>query len=1600
MKKKILAGLLSLAMVFSMMPVTPVSAEESDNATQTEIQTEKEQEPETEAAPEETQVQTSDSEAIEALQSRINALPTVDEFIAMADGTTVEDSTLNQAQLDVYNEAQAIAEEIDKLTDEEQGQLDTGKLEALFEYFNSMTEKMASNVISPSSSYYTITSGGTYTVKGGTYSGGIQINTTSTVTLNIEGNITATSSSSPLIYVQSACSNLTINGNGHTIKQTGGNNVLNNASTAIITLNGGTYEATTDTGYPVITNTKGGTLNIYDATIRVTGTKDSGQAINSKNKNSTLNIYSGLIDNGPMSKYKCVLGGTVNMYGGTITAQQKASAAIGAETVNFTGGTIQNSKYGIQANSSTGSITIGGSATFANNTADIYLASGKQFTIADNFERTASVGVEDTVSDSVKRQITTKGTDKSMLAKVSSVNSSYSVNYDTSGKYLYLWKHSHSWNYSASGNTVIAKCNTSSCGYASGLTLTLAAPDMAYTGSAYDKASVTNNISSVTGATAGTIKYYKTDAENTTTGGTSLSSAPTDAGYYYASVTIGGATATAAFKITSVQLQESDVTLDSSSFERTGSEISPAVTVKVTVNGTEIILKEGTDYEVSGDISKTDVGRYTLTVTGKGNYAGTFDKTWEITRQKATVEPEIQGWTYGETANTPGVTDSSNPENGKVTYTYYTDAACTNKTTSADGAASDGTAPKNAGTYYVRAEVAETEHYAAGSGRKEFTIAKKAVTAKVTAENKSYDGTTDAVVNAVVAGKDLVSGDKVTITGVTGTFADPNVGTDKDVTVNSTNQVIAGTGAGNYVVTVPSDTKADITAKKITKDMVSFTNDGNYTYTGSEISPVMTVKDGSMTLTASDYTVEGDQKGTEYGTYHMTVTGTGNYTGRVEVEWKITDPHAPTGSITIRTTNKWEQFVNAISFGLFFNNQDTVTIEADDIGSGVDTVSYYLTDKELTKDEAKSIADSKWNSYDKPFTIHPDGNYIVYVKITDKSGNVTYLSSDGFVVDSAAPELKDGEGKALKDNSAYCKAVTVAAIDANLDQVTVDGTKITDSDHHVITGDNEKHTIVAVDKSGNTTTCRVTVYKEHQYGEYQVVDKKDGVITEQRTCKNCGNTLKRISKESSSGKTDVTSEEDPSGGSLTSEVKVQPGTPETTVSGMDIDVAKKLLTDEENKKVSAGENLLVYLEVNKLEKDAVPEADKSKTEEKVKEIKEVKEGIYLDLSMYKKIGNADATKLSKVETEKLLQISVEIPEELKAPAGKVRTYYVIRVHDGAATILETRTTGNEIQFETNQFSTYSLWYTEANQPSGGSSGSSGSTTPAKPAFKITTSSSEGGRITASHKGDITKGDTVTYTITPADGYEIKDVLVDGKSVGAVTSYTFTNVTEKHTISAVFVKKNAQKPDDNKNNVTDQSKLNGNQVSKLKLPILLAKGKGGKQQITLSWLKVKDADGYEAYWSYCDGGKNYKKFAAVKNGKLTVIQKKLKNSEKYKYFVVAYKMVDGKKVYIAKSNYLHVAMLDNRQTNAKSVSVNKTDVVLTKKQTFTIQAKIKLENGKKKPLLHTSEFRYYTTDARVAKVNSDGVITAKGAGSCTIYVLANNGVYKKIKVTVK
>ena len=198
---------------------------------------------------------------------------------------------------------------------------------------------------------------------------------------------------------------------------------------------------------------------------------------------------------------------------------------------------------------------------------------------------------------------------------------------------------------------------------------------------------------------------------------------------------------------------------------------------------------------------------------------------------------------------------------------------------------------------------------------------------------------------------------------------------------------------------------------------------------------------------------------------------------------------------------------------------------------------------------------------------------------------------------------------------------------------------------------------------------------------------------------------------------------------------------------------------------------------------------------------------------------------------------------------------------------------------------------------------------------------------------------------------------------------------------------------------DQSALNGSQVSKLKLPILLATGKGGNRKITISWRSYEDADGYDCYWSYCDGKRSYKKLATVKAAKDRVTSRRLDNNRRYKYFVAAYKLIDGKKVYIAKSNSLHVALKDAKATNAKKVTVNQTNVQLKARDTFVVRSRTRLENTNKKELLHVAAYRYYTSDQSVASVSKTGKIKALKSGTCVIYVVANNGVYGTVEVTV-
>ena len=699
----------------------------------------------------------------------------------------------------------------------------------------------------------------------------------------------------------------------------------------------------------------------------------------------------------------------------------------------------------------------------------------------------------------------------------------------------------------------------------------------------------------------------------------------------------------------------------------------------------------------------------------------------------------------------------------------------------------------------------------------------------------------------------------------------------------------------------------------------------------------------------------------DFDTYTITVKGVGNYKDTASVKWKIKDENPPTGELAI-DQNKWEQFQPDATFGRFSRETQTVTIHASDDGSGVDKVYYYNSNEILSLDEVKALAEEKWTAIQNgdSYDIEAENKYVVYVKITDKSGNVTYLSSDGFVIDKTAPEIIG-----VKDQGVYCEAVTLTA------------------------ADNKAHTIIAADKAGNTTTVQVTVYNGHSWKEpaftwsadytgatavftcandachektetctvkteviKQATGAEKGEITVTATVTVDGKTYQSTKKKETmiAGSEEVGS----NGGKITTEIIVSEDMPKTEINNLTVETAKSLLSQEEQTQVENGAEVIIYLEANSLDAGAVSKDDKSCVESQLDSIvkqlnskNEVKTGSqYIDLSLYKKIGSAVPTKLES-SGQNELEVTVHIPDHLKSANSK-RTYYVIRVHKtGTDTLVDTLTTtksGDTLTFKTDRFSTYAIVYAEPQDTSSGgnSGGNSGG-------------SSGGGNSGGASATPEQPGDT-------------------GK----------TDDTEKP----------SETPDSG-----DQSDFSGNQVSKLTLPILLAQGKGGDKKIFISWNAYEGADGYDCYWSYCNGKQNYKKFTSANAATYRATSRHLNNNRRYKYFVAAYKLVDGKKVYIAKSNPLHVALKNARTTNAKAVTVNQTTVTLKAGQTFVIKSRTKLENANKKELHHVAAYRYYTSDQNVASVSKNGQIKAVKAGTCVIYVLANNGVYGKIEVTV-
>lgn len=277
--------------------------------------------------------------------------------------------------------------------------------------------------------------------------------------------------------------------------------------------------------------------------------------------------------------------------------------------------------------------------------------------------------------------------------------------------------------------------------------------------------------------------------------------------------------------------------------------------------------------------------------------------------------------------------------------------------------------------------------------------------------------------------------------------------------------------------TMPAENMTVTAQWKINRYTITFDTAG-----GSEITPI--TQDYGTAITAPEAPTREGYTFMGWDREIPTTMPAENIT--LKAKWK--DIEKPTGEIVIGT-NKWQEFLNKITFGLFFKDTQEVTINAAD-NSGTVFISYLVTDRDLSEAELQSLV---FSGYEEPFRIDRSGEYIVYAMLVDPSLNITYLRSDRVTVDNVQPVIGG-----IENGKTYCEAQTVTIDEKYVDTVTVNGTEVTldENGSFILPAADGEQKIVATDKAGNTAEMTVTVNDGHTGGT--------ATCTERAVCEVCG----------------------------------------------------------------------------------------------------------------------------------------------------------------------------------------------------------------------------------------------------------------------------------------------------------------------------------------------------------------------------------------------------------------------------------------------------------------------------------------------------------------
>ena len=321
---------------------------------------------------------------------------------------------------------------------------------------------------------------------------------------------------------------------------------------------------------------------------------------------------------------------------------------------------------------------------------------------------------------------------------------------------------------------------------------------------------------------------------------------------------------------------------------------------------------DGTSYQASAT-PPTLAGSYTVTghvaETANYNAADTQPTSFTVARKAIAPVVEIDGWTYGDAANAPSLTEGSNPGEGGVTYAYTG--------TTVGGAAYDSAdAPTEAGNYTVTASVAQTANYQSGTATADFTVARCPITVDVPAQSKTYGQTdADTFQTAPGAGFSLASDSAAlpasgaALSGAIERVAGENVGKydillgtlasanpNYKITVNGTDADAATVIlADGFTVNRKNVNDADVTF--VLKDGAGNNGAGEsgneFTYNGEPVTLVPTLKMNYLGTAGTEYAQSGNfTLGNQYqktalGEYYAEINGQGNFIGTRYLPWRI-----------------------------------------------------------------------------------------------------------------------------------------------------------------------------------------------------------------------------------------------------------------------------------------------------------------------------------------------------------------------------------------------------------------------------------------------------------------------------------------------------------------------------------------------------------------------------------------------------------------------------------------------------------------------------------------------------------------------------------------